>query len=122
MLKERLTYEEIARLPVYYSTEQLWEFNPAAAGDRLFSLVIEAVTKWIRSTEDPNTGFSVTPDTVTITWIDDCIYSLWINFEEGFVSLHADCVAPDVAEMVDNICCMLVGISPFHSGEEGIRE
>ena len=117
MLKERLSGSEIARRPVC-TTTQLWKFDPISVEDREYSLIIKLATKWIKKTSNPNTGFSVTPYGVTISWIDSCIYSLVVNIEEGFVILHADCATPDVAEMIDNICGMLTGVCPFYSSEE----
>lgn len=119
MLKEKLTGEQIARLPLCRTT-QMFKFDPITTEDREFDLVIKIASKWIKNNDNPNTGFTVTPYAVTITWIDCCVNSLVINFEEGFILLHADCATTDTAVMIDNLCGMLAGEVPFHKYEEGI--
>lgn len=118
MLKEKLTSEEINKLPSARTT-QMTNIPLMTMGEPGAQLALSRIVEFMGTCQDPNVSIAITNTTITLIWIDSVISSLAIDIEKGYILMYGDSAPTEIGNLIHDLCHILLADKVFFDKHDG---
>ena len=118
MLKEKLTAEQINKLPSARTT-QMADIPVMTMGEPGAQLALSRIVEFMGTCQDPNVSIAITTTTITLIWMDSVISSLAIDLEKGFMLLYGDSAPTEIGNLIHDLCHILLADKVFFNKHDG---